>query len=87
MGEVLPGATVRLAGVVRRIRVPGTGLRRVDALISDSTGEIWLVFTGDHIPRFTTGTAVVAEGIVEGDPGSLRIVDPRLVDEDAELIA
>jgi hypothetical protein len=87
MGEVLAGAPVRVAGVVRRIRVPGTGLRRVDALISDPTGEIWLICTGDHIPRFTTGTAVVAEGIVEGEPSSLRIVDPTIFDEVAESVA
>lgn len=87
IGEVVPGATAKVAGIVRRIRVPGSGLRRIDALVSDPTGEIWLVCTGEPIPRFTTGTAVVAEGSVDGEPGGiLRIVDPRIFDEVVEPI-
>jgi hypothetical protein len=81
IGEVVPGAAAKVAGVVRQIGVPGNGLRRIDVLISDPTGAIWLVCTGEPVPRFTTGTAVVAEGLVEGEPGSLRIVAPRVSDE------
>lgn len=84
IGEVVPGADAKVAGVVRRIRVPGNGLRRIDALVSDPTGEIWLVCTGERIPRFTTGTALVAEGLVETGPDTLRIVDPRISDEVAD---
>ena len=86
IGEVVPGATAKVAGVVRRIHVPGSGLRRLDALVSDPTGEIWLVCTAEPFPRFTTGTAIVADGLVEGEPGSLRIVNPRIFDEDVEPI-
>ena len=86
IGEVVPGVTAKVGGVVRRIRVPGNGVRRIDALVSDPTGEIWLVCTGDRIPRFTTGSAVVAEGLVDGEPSMVRIVDPRICDEVDEPI-
>jgi hypothetical protein len=86
IGEVVPGATAKVAGVVRRIRVPGSGLPRIDALVSDPTGEIWLVCTTEPTRLFTTGTAVVAEGLVEGQPGSLRIVDPSISDEVVEPV-
>jgi hypothetical protein len=78
IGEVVPGASVRVAGVVRRIRVPGNGVRRIEALVSDPTGEIWLTCTHDPLPRFTTGTAVIASGTVEGEPSCLRMLDPAL---------
>lgn len=80
IGEVVPGVPSRVAGVVRRIRVPGNGARRIDVLVSDPTGEIWLTCTREPLPRFTTGTEVVAEGTVEGEPSCLRLVDPRVSD-------
>ena len=70
---------VKLAGVVKRITVhPEHGLEALEALLTDGTGEMWVVWMGRRsIPGLTLGTHLVVEGVV-GDrrKGSRRMVNP-----------
>ena len=72
---------VKLAGVVRRITVfPMEGNESLEAVVSDGTGEVTVVFMGRRVmPGLNLGTRVVVEG-VEGEQrdGSRRMVNPKL---------
>ncbi|MGZ8754194.1 MAG: OB-fold nucleic acid binding domain-containing protein [Acidimicrobiia bacterium] len=84
----VPGATeivdvpirvpVKLAGVVRRITVnPEEGLEALEALLSDGTGEISVVWMGRRsIPGLKLGTRVVVEGVVGDHRRGPRMVNP-----------
>jgi RecG-like helicase len=71
-------ARAKLAGVVRRITVrPVEGSESLEALISDGTGEIEVVWMGRRsIPGLSLGTRVVVEGVLGEQRGRLRMVNP-----------
>jgi RecG-like helicase len=68
----------RFAGVVRRITVrPVEGYESLEALVSDGTGELEVVWMGRRsIPGLSLGTRVVVDGVVGESHGRLRVVNP-----------
>jgi RecG-like helicase len=68
----------KVAGVVRRITVrPVEGYESLEALLSDGTGEIEVVWMGRRsIPGLSLGTRVVVDGVVGAQRGQLRMVNP-----------
>jgi RecG-like helicase len=86
--ERVPGSTriaeapsrsrAKIAGVVRRITVrPLEGYESLEALISDGTGEIEIVWMGRRsIPGLSLGTKVIVDGVVGENRGERRIVNP-----------
>lgn len=70
---------VKLAGVVKRITVrPVEGYESLEALLSDGTGEITVVWMGRRsIPGLTLGTRVVVEGVVGELRAGRRMVNPH----------
>ena len=70
---------VKIAGVVSRITVlPMEGNESLEALVSDGTGEITIVFMGRRsIPGLSLGTRLVVEGTLGEQRGHRRIVNPR----------
>jgi RecG-like helicase len=68
----------RIAGVVKRITVrPAEGNEALEALITDGTGEMRLVWMGRRsIPGLTLGTKVVVEGLIAEQRSERRIVNP-----------
>jgi hypothetical protein len=71
-------ARAKVAGVVRRITVrPVEGYESLEALLSDGTGEIEVVWMGRRsIPGLSLGTRVVVDGVVGEQRGRLRMVNP-----------
>ena len=71
---------VRIAGVIRRMTVlPMEGKEALQALVSDGTGEVTIVFMGRRgIGGLTLGKRVVVEGVLGEQRGDVRIVNPRL---------
>jgi len=69
---------VRVAGVVRRITVrPVAGFESLEALVSDGTGEMSVVWMGRRsIPGLTLGTRLVVEGVVGEQRQGRRMVNP-----------
>ena len=69
---------VKIAGVVRRITVhPEHGLEALEALLTDGTGEMSVVWMGRRsIPGLTLGTRVVVEGVVGEQRQGRRMVNP-----------
>ncbi|MGH2680849.1 MAG: OB-fold nucleic acid binding domain-containing protein [Actinomycetota bacterium] len=70
----------RVAGVIRRITVlPMEGKEALQALITDGTGEVTIVFMGRRgIGGLTLGKRVVVEGVLAEHRGDVRMVNPRL---------
>ena len=70
---------VKIAGVVNRITVlPMEGNESLEALVSDGTGEVTVVFMGRRsIPGLSLGTRLVVEGALGEQRGQRRIVNPR----------
>ena len=71
---------VRIAGEVRRITVfPMEGNESLEAVLSDGTGEVTVVFMGRRVmPGLNLGTRVVVEGVTgEQRDGTRRMVNPR----------
>jgi RecG-like helicase len=71
---------VKLAGVVRRITVfPMEGNESLEAVVSDGTGEVTVVFMGRRVmPGLNLGTRVVVDGVAgEQRDGSRRMVNPK----------
>ncbi len=68
----------KVAGVVRRITVrPVEGYESLEALLSDGTGEIEVVWMGRRsIPGLSLGTKVVVDGVVGESRGQRRMVNP-----------
>ena len=68
----------KVAGVVRRITVrPVEGYESLEALLSDGTGELEVVWMGRRtIPGLSLGTRVVVDGVVGEQRGKLRMVNP-----------
>lgn len=71
---------VRIAGVIRRMTVlPMQGKEALQALISDGTGEVTIVFMGRRgIGGLSLGKRVVVEGVLAQHRGVVRMVNPRL---------
>jgi RecG-like helicase len=71
---------VRIAGVIRRMTVlPMEGKEALQALVSDGTGEVTVVFMGRRgIGGLSLGKRVVVEGVLGEHRGDVRIVNPRL---------
>jgi RecG-like helicase len=69
---------VKIAGVVRRITVhPEHGLEALEALLTDGTGEMSVLWMGRRsIPGLTLGTRVVVEGVVGEQRQGRRMVNP-----------
>jgi hypothetical protein len=71
---------VKVAGVVRRITVfPMEGNESLEAVVSDGTGEVSVVFMGRRVlPGLNLGTRVVVQGVLGGQrDGSRRMVNPK----------
>ena len=68
----------KVAGVVRRITVrPLEGYESLEALLTDGTGELAVVWMGRRsIPGLSLGTHVVVDGVVGESRGHLRMVNP-----------
>jgi RecG-like helicase len=71
---------VRIAGVIRRMTVlPMEGKEALQALVSDGTGEVTVVFMGRRgIGGLSLGKRVVVEGVLGEHRGDVRLVNPRL---------
>jgi len=71
--------SVKIAGVVKRITVfPIEGKESLEALVSDGTGEMAVVFMGRRgIPGLGLGTRVIVEGVAGEQRGERRMVNPR----------
>jgi RecG-like helicase len=71
---------LRIAGVIRRMTVlPMEGKEALQALISDGTGEVTIVFMGRRgIGGLSLGKRIVVEGVLGEHRGELRMVNPRL---------
>jgi len=71
-------ATVPGTGVVKRITVrPLEGFESLEALISDGTGELSVLWMGRRaIPGLTLGTRIVVEGVMAEKRGGLKMVNP-----------
>lgn len=69
----------KVAGVVRRITIrPEGGAESLEALISDGTGELTVVWMGRRaIKGLTLGTHIVVEGLVAEHRNGLRVVNPK----------
>jgi RecG-like helicase len=88
--ESIPGSTrianaprrqpVKVAGVIRRITVlPMEGAEALEALISDGTGELTVVFMGRRdIGGLSLGRRIVVDGVIAEHHGEPRMVNPRL---------
>ena len=70
----------RIAGVIRRMTVlPMEGKEALQALISDGTGEVTIVFMGRRgIGGLSLGKRVVVEGVLAEHRGDIRMVNPLL---------
>jgi RecG-like helicase len=70
---------VKVAGVVKRITVtPIQGAESLEAVITDGTGEITVMWMGRRsIPGLTLGTHVIVEGVVAQDRAGRRMVNPK----------
>ena len=71
---------VKVAGVVRRITVfPMKGNESLEAVVSDGTGEVSVVFMGRRVlPGLNLGTRVIVEGVLGGQrDGGRRMVNPK----------
>lgn len=71
-------APVTLAGVVKRITVhPEHGLEALEALLTDGTGEMSVMWMGRRaIPGLTLGTKLVVEGVIGEQRQGRRMVNP-----------
>jgi RecG-like helicase len=71
---------VKIAGVIRRMTVlPVAGKEALQALISDGTGEVTVVFMGRRgIGGLSLGARIVVEGVLAEQQGGVRMMNPRL---------
>ncbi|MEX2275197.1 MAG: OB-fold nucleic acid binding domain-containing protein [Actinomycetota bacterium] len=69
---------VTVAGVVRRITViPAQGGESLEALVSDGTGEITVVWMGRRVIQgLNLGTRVILRGVIGDSRAGRRIVNP-----------
>jgi hypothetical protein len=69
---------VKIAGVVNRLSVvPGQGVDSLEAVLTDGTGEITVVWTGRRaIPGLYLGTRLISEGVLVQTSSGRRMVNP-----------
>jgi RecG-like helicase len=74
-----PRQHVKIAGIVNRITVfPTEGNESLEALVSDGTGEVTVVFMGRRsIPGLSLGTKLAVEGVLGEKRGHPRLVNPK----------
>jgi RecG-like helicase len=77
--DARPRQHAKLAGVVRRITIrPVEGSEALEALITDGTGEVDVVWMGRRtIPGLTLGTRVIVEGVLGDARAGRKMVNPR----------
>ncbi len=80
IGEAPPRGKVKIAGVIKRITVfPMADHESLEALVSDGTGEVTVVFMGRRgIGGLSLGTRVVVEGVMGEQRGARKMINPRL---------
>jgi RecG-like helicase len=78
VAEVPSRDRVKVAGVVTQISVrPIEGYESLEAVLSDGTGELSVVWMGRRaIPGLTLGTRLVVEGVVGEMRQGRRMVNP-----------
>jgi len=78
IAEASARSRVKLAGVVRRITVrPLEGNESLEAILSDGTGEVTVMWMGRRTIRgLSLGTRLVVEGLVADQRGEKRMVNP-----------
>jgi RecG-like helicase len=80
IGEAPARGRVKIAGVIKRITVfPMADHESLEALVSDGTGEVTVVFMGRRgIGGLSLGTRVVVEGVLGEQRGARKMINPRL---------
>jgi RecG-like helicase len=80
IGEAPLRERVKIAGVIKRITVfPMQDHEALEALVSDGTGELIIVFMGRRgIGGLALGTRVVVEGVLGEQRGVVRMINPQL---------
>jgi len=78
IAEAPPRSRVKLAGVVRRITVrPLEGHESLEAILSDGTGEVTVVWMGRRAIRgLSLGTRLVVDGLLAEQRSGKRMVNP-----------
>jgi len=78
IAEASPRSRVKLAGVVRRITVrPLEGHESLEAILSDGTGEVTVMWMGRRAIRgLSLGTRLVVEGLLAEQRSEKRLVNP-----------
>ena len=68
---------VKIAGVIERITVfPMQDHESLEAVVSDGTGQVTIVFMGRReIGGLSLGTRVVVEGVLGEQRGAVQIMD------------
>jgi RecG-like helicase len=80
IGEAPMRGHVKIAGVIKRITVfPMEDHETLEAVVSDGTGQVTIVFMGRRgIGGLSLGTRVVVEGVLGDQRGKIRMINPRL---------
>ncbi len=80
IGEAPMRGRVKVAGVIKRITVfPMQDHETLEALVSDGTGEVTVVFMGRRgIGGLSLGTRVVVQGVLGERRGAVRMINPLL---------
>jgi RecG-like helicase len=78
IGAMEARTPVRVGGEVQRLRVvPRSGSPSIEAVLSDGTGEVMVVFTGRRsIGGLHPGRGVLVEGVAHAERGRLVITNP-----------
>jgi RecG-like helicase len=79
IADAKPREHAKMAGVVRRITIrPVEGYESLEALLSDGTGDIHVVWMGRRsIQGLTLGTRLVVDGVLGGGRSGPKMVNPR----------
>lgn len=80
IGEAPVRDRVKIAGVIKRITVfPMQDHEALEALVSDGTGEVTVVFMGRRgIGGLSLGTRVAVTGVLGEQRGAMRMINPQL---------
>ena len=80
IGDAPMRGRVKIAGVIKRITIfPMQDHESLEAVVSDGTGQVTVVFMGRRgISGLSLGTRVVVEGVLGEQRGSVRMINPRL---------
>jgi RecG-like helicase len=80
LGDAPMRGKVKVAGVIKRITVfPMQDHESLEAVVSDGTGAVTVVFMGRRgIGGLSLGTRVVVEGVVGEQRGTRKMINPLL---------